>query len=558
MSWTRVFFAIAMLAIADVASAQSSFTATTTSFTFTFATFEGRGFATAPGADQLDSDDWRVLGFSDGDLPFGSNVNTGDYAGGPSNGNVTTAAVYGFNTGAISTNRIVGVQPTGSEFNPGSIQLRVRNMTGRTIRNVAVAFEWWIFNNEDRSSRNTFRIIRASDGMEIAVAGLAIDTPAARTGGLGPTWVENMRIANVNLDMLPIADGDYIIFSWDSRDLAGMGSRDEFGIDNVTVSLPACGNGMVDASETCDDGDIVTETECPYGTASCMLCSATCSMVLNLTGRVCGDSTRDPEEMCDDGNTTSETSCAYGTPMCMGCRADCQMVLALTGPFCGDSTVTASQEACDDGNAMTESSCPYGMATCMRCDATCDVVLNLTGPVCGDGTTNAGNEACDDGNVIEESACAYGTPSCMGCSMNCQTVLSLTGPYCGDGSTTDGEECDDGNDVDLDGCTSCMLDAMPDAGMPDAGMSDAGMPDAGMPDAGMPDAGNDAGMAEEDAGREEDAGGNADEDGGLTLTDGGMVEEEGGCSCRATQRRSAIPYALVIGIALAILRRRRK
>ena len=39
----------------------------------------------------------------------------------------------------------------------------------------------------------------------------------------------------------------------------------------------------IDGGETCDDGDIVTETECDYGTPTCTLCNASCGMDLVLT-----------------------------------------------------------------------------------------------------------------------------------------------------------------------------------------------------------------------------------------------------------------------------------
>jgi cysteine-rich repeat protein len=131
-----------------------------------------------------------------------------------------------------------------------------------------------------------------------------------------------------------------------------------------------CGDGFVDTQvsrvETCDDGDLDTETACPYGVQSCTLCSGDCSMSLPLTGNVCGDGVVSAgNEVCDDGNRTTEMSCPYGQASCMNfCRADCQMSLSLTGLYCGDGVVTASAgEACDDRNADA----------CGRCDAGCNM-----------------------------------------------------------------------------------------------------------------------------------------------------------------------------------------
>jgi cysteine-rich repeat protein len=96
--------------------------------------------------------------------------------------------------------------------------------------------------------------------------------------------------------------------------------------------------------------------------ASCTSCDATCSATLHLTGSFCGDGIVSSGEVCDDGNTVTETQCPYGSPTCTQCNASCSSTLSLTGPYCGDG-VTSAFEACDDGNA-----------TCGSCNATCTQV----------------------------------------------------------------------------------------------------------------------------------------------------------------------------------------
>ncbi len=75
---------------------------------------------------------------------------------------------------------------------------------------------------------------------------------------------------------------------------------------------------------------------------------------------VCGDGKTEAAEACDDGNTIDETACPYGTANCTSCNATCTGRLELTGLYCGDGVVSQS-EACDDGNT----------STCGTCDATC-------------------------------------------------------------------------------------------------------------------------------------------------------------------------------------------
>jgi cysteine-rich repeat protein len=220
--------------------------------------------------------------------------------------------------------------------------------------------------------------------------------------------------------------------------------------DAALDAAQVCGNGIVEGSEACDDGNTSTETQCPYGTATCTRCNATCTTVLRLTGPTCGDGTVNGPEICDDGNTSTETQCPYGIGTCTRCSADCSTVLNLTGPVCGDGVINGP-ETCDDGNTLTETQCPYGLGTCTRCSADCGTVLNLTGPACGDGTRDA-QEVCDDGNTSTETECAYGVPTCTTCSADCQTVLHLTGPFCGDGLVNGPEVCDDGNTVTETSC----------------------------------------------------------------------------------------------------------
>ena len=74
------------------------------------------------------------------------------------------------------------------------------------------------------------------------------------------------------------------------------------------------------------------------------------------TCTACGDGVVDPGEACDDGNTSTETECPYGTPLCEGCDATCDAVLPLTGEFCGDGALSVLEE-CDDGNVDDGDGC---------------------------------------------------------------------------------------------------------------------------------------------------------------------------------------------------------
>lgn len=89
---------------------------------------------------------------------------------------------------------------------------------------------------------------------------------------------------------------------------------------------PPCGDGALDPSEECDDGNL----------ASGDGCSANC-----VREPRCGDWIVDPYEDCDDGNTLAGD----------GCAATC--VFEST---CGDD-VREHREECDDGNTTPSDGC---------------------------------------------------------------------------------------------------------------------------------------------------------------------------------------------------------
>jgi cysteine-rich repeat protein len=92
-------------------------------------------------------------------------------------------------------------------------------------------------------------------------------------------------------------------------------------VPESTCPPPSCGDGIVDfdAGEACDDGNVITETQCPYGVAECTACNADCSAELTLAGPLCNDGVTDsPEEACDDGNAS-----------CGACSADCRQLFQL-------------------------------------------------------------------------------------------------------------------------------------------------------------------------------------------------------------------------------------
>lgn len=177
-----------------------------------------------------------------------------------------------------------------------------------------------------------------------------------------------------------------------------------------------CGNGAVEATEECDDANLVPDDGC---TNQC---------------RLCGNGIEAAPEECDDANVVATDGCTNACTTCGnglvtapeecddgnllnldGCGADC------TYQYCGNTTVETGEE-CDDGGGNPYDGCTWWCT------------------VCGNGVTTA-PEQCDDGNLDPDDGC---TATCLSC---------------GNGVTTYPEHCDDGNFLDGDGCSrSCRLE----------------------------------------------------------------------------------------------------
>jgi len=190
---------------------------------------------------------------------------------------------------------------------------------------------------------------------------------------------------------------------------------------------PVCGDGVVEAPETCDDGDQDDSDECPTSCAPAF----------------CGDGFVQADvEACDDGNKLNADACTN----------------ACTVAVCGDGVTQLGVEACDDGDQDDSD----------HCTSACQVAR------CGDGLTHLGFEDCDDANLDDSDACLS---DCRAASCG-DGVLHVGVETCDDGDDDDGDECpgscapavcgdgylqlgveacDDGNAVHADACsTKCV------------------------------------------------------------------------------------------------------
>lgn len=118
--------------------------------------------------------------------------------------------------------------------------------------------------------------------------------------------------------------------------------------DGVLVYEDRCGNGVADAFESCDDGNVEPGDGCRT----------------DCTNERAGDGIVDPSEECDDGNFVDGDGCDRNQ----------------TRTGCGNGIVTAP-EICDDGNEDPSDGCSNCMRSCTA-DAQCDDGDACTVDVC--------------------------------------------------------------------------------------------------------------------------------------------------------------------------------
>ncbi len=252
------------------------------------------------------------------------------------------------------------------------------------------------------------------------------------------------------------------------------------GICDVTTGAPGvcepsgCGNGLLEAGEGCDDGDVIDGDGCsascaledgeacndtaPGSTGGASCASGICDASEGGTGicepaNTCGNNLLEAGEGCDDGNLDADD----------GCAVDCRLE---NGSMCSD-----------DATGLTgASSCSSGV---------CDESEGGTGvcepeDTCGNGALEAG-EGCDDGNTTPGDGCSemcaiddggacntndMGAVAGSGCASGICDVSGNPVPgicepadTCGNGVVEMGEGCDDGNAFSGDGCNeSCLVE----------------------------------------------------------------------------------------------------
>ena len=131
-------------------------------------------------------------------------------------------------------------------------------------------------------------------------------------------------------------DGNCLPCRTDTECIAGSCKNGQCGGPTLVAATPVCGNGILDGTEECDDGNRRDGDGCSS------LCSIE-GVKAAAPRSVCGNGIREEGEGCDAGTQNSNSPGAV-------CRPNCAL------PRCGDS-IRDINESCDDGNTMDKDGC---------------------------------------------------------------------------------------------------------------------------------------------------------------------------------------------------------
>lgn len=148
---------------------------------------------------------------------------------GVSTGAVTAAGCYAWALG--DGNFGLGCQPTADAFTPGFFIVAVSNSTGMAVGELSISYDVVCRNDQDRSS--CLELELSLDGVTFdRVQQLTfVSTQPRDTNAVWQTSVRSCRMVLAKA----LVPGGCLWLRWFGNDVAGSGSRDEVGIDNLRL-----------------------------------------------------------------------------------------------------------------------------------------------------------------------------------------------------------------------------------------------------------------------------------------------------------------------------------
>lgn len=209
--------------------------------------------------------------------------------------------------------------------------------------------------------------------------------------------------------------------------ILGAGCGDDDGGDPV---VPVCGNGVLEAGETCDGSELAGQDCISFGWfMGTLSCTTDCDY--DVSGCVgggpdCGNWVVEWGEQCDTNDLGGGSCETIGmSPGTLACKPDCTYDKAGCGSAasCGNGLIDGVEgvEECDGADFADKTCESLGhMGGLLACGSNC--VLDESGctdPDCGNGVREPG-EQCDGDDVGPEDCVTFGhVAGDLGCTAQC-------------------------------------------------------------------------------------------------------------------------------------------
>ena len=219
-------------ALIDFSNSMQTTVGTAPSTAFTAAGFQPN--PVLPG--RLNSNAWEVKGWSYGNLLFGGTQTLDDFARGPSPTAVITPGIYAYtDTPSSDVNPALLIQPGLSDFDPGTITLKIKNNGTSNITQLTISYDLFVRNDEINSSSLTFShspnniAFTSEPALNYASPDVPDEFQWVHVETLAPSRV--IIIGSLNL-----APGAFYYIRWTPEIISGTSNSDEFGLDDINIT----------------------------------------------------------------------------------------------------------------------------------------------------------------------------------------------------------------------------------------------------------------------------------------------------------------------------------
>jgi hypothetical protein len=200
-----------------------------------FGSFAGTGFSPATLAGRLNSNAWETTGWQNGDMLFGEAMSNPSHGRGAVTGGVVTEGFYAYTDSPHSVaNPALLIQPADGDFLPGSLVMKVKNNGTASIYQLTVSYNIYVRNDEPSST--AFKFSHSGDNVtytsEASLDYVSPDAPDAFQW----TPVDVSPARTVIISGVDIGPGEVYYVRWSCEAVSGTGGRDEFGLDDITVT----------------------------------------------------------------------------------------------------------------------------------------------------------------------------------------------------------------------------------------------------------------------------------------------------------------------------------